>query len=151
MGYTTRRGTDVVALGTSGISDLAGAYAQNHRLLASYYQTVDAAKLPTERGYYLDDDDRIRRLVITELMCNGTVDLAHSGSRFGIDGLSYFGDELATLSSPGGLVDEGMAIIEEPCVKATELGMLFVRRLAAVFDAYTVRRTVDNPVFSKTV
>ncbi|MCH8992534.1 MAG: oxygen-independent coproporphyrinogen III oxidase [Acidobacteria bacterium] len=151
MGYTTRRGTDLVALGTSGISDLGGAYAQNHRRLASYYQAVEAGRLPIERGYRLDDDDRIRRFVITELMCNGTVDLVAAGSRYGIDGPSYFADELAELSSPGGLVDEGMATVTGPGVGVTELGMLFVRRLAAVFDAHTAHRTGDRPVFSKTV
>ena len=151
MGYTTRRDTEVVSLGTSGISDLDGAYAQNHRRLASYYQTLDAGKLPTERGYRLDHDDRIRRFVITELMCNGAIDLTTSGSRLGIDGPSYFADELAELSSPGGLVDEGLVIVDGPTVRASELGLLFVRRLAAVFDAHTAHRTRDRPVFSKTV
>ncbi len=68
-----------------------------------------------------------------------------------IDGPSYFADELAELSSPGGLVDEGMATVTGPSVGATELGMLFVRRLAAVFDAHTAHRTGDRSVFSKTV
>ena len=150
MGYTTKRGTDLVALGSSGISDVDGAYAQNHRRLASYYQTVDAGNLPIERGYHLREDDRIRRQVITELMCNGSIDLAASGSRFGIDGPSYFADELAEMSSPGGLVAEGLAILDGTTVRATDLGMLFVRRLASVFDAHAVRRGA-RPAFSKTV
>ncbi|MEE8497851.1 MAG: oxygen-independent coproporphyrinogen III oxidase, partial [Acidimicrobiia bacterium] len=71
MGYSTRSGAGVVALGTSGISDISGAYAQNHRRLADYYSAIDAGELPVERGYRLTDDDLVRRYIITELMCNG--------------------------------------------------------------------------------
>ncbi len=151
MGYTTKRDTEMVALGTSGISDVDGAYAQNHRRLASYYQSVDGGELPVERGYRLDRDDRLRRHVITELMCNGVVDLAEACSVFGVDGGSYFAAEVSALSGPGGLADEGMVNIDGLVVKTTELGALFVRRVAAVFDAYTGRRDGSGPVFSKTV
>ncbi|MFQ5523727.1 MAG: oxygen-independent coproporphyrinogen III oxidase [Acidimicrobiia bacterium] len=151
MGYTTKRDTETVAFGTSGISDVDGSYAQNHRRLASYYQAVDAGELPIERGYRLNLDDALRRLVITELMCNGSVDLAVAGMRFGIDGPAYFSAEMRSLLSPGGLAEEGMAEVDGARVQATELGALFVRRLAAVFDAYTERRLGDKPMFSKTV
>jgi oxygen-independent coproporphyrinogen-3 oxidase len=151
MGYTTKRDTEMVALGTSGISDVAGAYAQNHRRLASYYQSVERGELPVERGYRLTVDDEVRRYVITELMCNGVVDLEAAGQRFGLDGTAYFGAELAELAAPGGLVEEGMALLEGLHVRTTELGALFVRRVATVFDAHTRRQTGDGPMFSKTV
>ncbi len=151
MGYTTRRNTEVVALGTSGISDVGGSYAQNHRRLASYYQDVDNGRPPIERGYLLDGDDQLRRHVITELMCNGVVDLAEAASRFGFPGSEMFADEVATLLSPGGLVEEGLATVDGSTVGATELGMLFVRRLASVFDVHTARRSDERPVFSKTI
>ncbi len=151
MGYTTKRDTEVVALGTSGISDINGAYAQNHRRLASYYQEVDEGRLPIERGYVLDRDDRLRRYVITELMCNGVVDLAAAGSRFEVSGPELFAAEIENLSGPGGLVEEGMVTIEGSTVRASELGRLFIRRLARVFDVHTARRSDDKPVFSKTI
>lgn len=151
MGYTTKRNTEMIALGTSGISDVAGAYAQNHRRLASYYESVDRGELPVERGYALDLDDRVRRYVITELMCNGVIDLASIQSKFGVDGLSHLSAELTELASSGGLVEEGMATIDGSVVQTTELGTLFVRRTASVFDAYTKRRATNIPMFSKTV
>lgn len=151
MGYTTRRGTDVVALGTSGISDVAGSYAQNHRRLASYYADVDAGRLPTERGYALESDDLIRRHVITELMCNGTVDLGDVAAGFGVDPVAVFGAELAQLVAPGGLVDEGMVTVRGGLITVTELGSIFVRRVAALFDAYTNRRQATRPMFSRTI
>lgn len=151
MGYTTKRNTEVVALGTSGISDLDGAYAQNHRRLASYYGDVDAGRLPTERGFVLSAEDRLRRHLITELMCNGKVDVAASVAEFSGEEPEKFSDELAELTEPGGLVDEGMATVDGWRIEATELGMLFIRRLARVFDAHTGRRRDDRPVFSKSI
>jgi oxygen-independent coproporphyrinogen III oxidase len=151
MGYTTKRDTEMVALGSSGISDIDGAYAQNHRRLGSYYEAVDRGELPVERGYRLDLDDQIRRLVITEIMCNGGVDLGSPGLRFGIDAVTYFAAELEELDAPGGLVDEGMARVDGPLIRTTELGALFVRRLASVFDVHTRRQTADGPRFSRTV
>jgi oxygen-independent coproporphyrinogen III oxidase len=151
MGYTTKRDTETVALGTSGISDIDGAYAQNHRRLASYYQAIDAATLPTERGYQLDTDDHIRRVVITELMCNGVVDLTAVGNRFGFDAWDYFAAEVASLHAPGGLCGEGMAEIDGAGIRTTGLGRLFVRRLAMEFDAHSARRSSDSPAFSRTI
>jgi oxygen-independent coproporphyrinogen III oxidase len=151
MGYTTKRGTEVVAFGTSGISDVAGAYAQNHRRLASYYGSVDRGELPVERGYVLTADDRLRRHVITELMCNGSVSAADVAGRFGVAFADVFARELAELTAPGGLVDEGIAQVDGSGVRATELGRLFVRRLAAVFDDHARRRSGDGPVFSQSI
>lgn len=149
MGYTTKRGTDVVGLGSSGISDLAGAYVQGHRRLASYYAAVDAGRLPAERGVRLDADDLLRREVITEIMCNSRVDLAAVAARRGVDGPEHFRAELDVLTAPGGLVDEGMAVVDGGVVEATELGRLFIRRVAATFDAYATRR--KGQVFSTAV
>lgn len=140
MGYTTRSGTEVVALGTSGISDISGVYAQDHRRLASYYQMVDRGELPIERGYVLNEDDLRRRWVITEIMCNGVVDLERVG-------VHHFASELADLAD---LVEEGLVTVDGTCVEATELGRLFLRRIAGIFDAHTRQRT-DTRMFSRSV
>jgi oxygen-independent coproporphyrinogen-3 oxidase len=148
MGYTTKRGTEMIALGTSGISDVAGAYAQNHKRLNSYYTSVDAGELPIERGVALSDDDRIRRYVITELMCNSRVVYADVEERFGIDFARYFAGELEQVA--GSLVPEGLAIVDADAVRATELGSIFIRNVAMTFDTY-LTGTTDRPVFSRTV
>jgi oxygen-independent coproporphyrinogen III oxidase len=140
MGYTTRRGIEVVGLGTSAISDVSGLYAQGHRRLASYYEMVDRGELPIERGYVLAPEDLRRRGVITEIMCNGKVDLD-------VFGAEHFTSELARLET---LVDEGLVTIEGTRVTATALGQLFLRRIAVVFDAYTSDR-LEKPAFSRVV
>ena len=151
MGYTTKRGTEMVALGTSGISDVAGAYAQNHKRLNSYYQSIEAGELPVERGVALSDDDRVRRHVITELMCNSYLSFADVEQRFGVRFHDYFKEELATLTGPGGSVEEGMAIVADDHIKATELGTVFIRNVAMSFDVYLKKLKRDKPVFSRTV
>ena len=150
MGYATHNGAGVVALGTSGISDISGAYAQNHRRLASYYEAIDGGTLPIERGYSLTDDDLLRRYVITELMCNGRVRAGEVKRRFDVDFSSVFAAERAVLTAPGGLVDEGMVEMRDDEIEATELGRMFIRNVARVFDAHTPLQT-DKPMFSKTI
>ena len=150
MGYTTRRGAGVVALGTSGISDIGGAYAQNHRRLASYYSSIDAGELPVERGYGLTGDDLVRRHIITELMCNGRVRVTDIEQRFGVDFVAAFAGELEVLTATGGLVEEGMVEVHHDRIEATDLGRMFIRNVARVFDAHTEVR-IDKPMFSKTI
>jgi oxygen-independent coproporphyrinogen-3 oxidase len=150
MGYTTIRDTDVVAFGTSAISEVGGVHAQNHRRLADYLLTATNGELPTERGLLPTSDDVIRRHVITELMCNAVVNLTEVSVRFGVDSAEYFASELEQLTAPDGLVAEGLATVSETEVAATDLGRLFVRRLAMAFDRYLARPS-DTPRFSRTI
>ena len=150
MGYTTIGDADVVAFGTSAISEIGGAHAQNHRRLADYLSVAAAGSPPTERGLQPSADDLIRRKVISELMCNGRVHLDVIAARFDIDPRRYFAGEIETLTGPGGLVDEGLATVSGAEVVATDLGRLFVRRLAMVFDRYLTVES-DKPRFSRTI
>jgi len=152
MGYTTKRSPDVIAIGTSGISDVQGAYAQNHKRMANYYGSVDAGELPIERGIALGPDDMVRRHVITELMCNGHVNAADVESRFDISFPDYFADELTALEAPGGVVEEGLVEVSDSGLRATELGELFIRNVAMEFDAYMAgHKDAAKPHFSRTV
>ena len=150
MGYTTKRGTEIIGLGSSAISDVADAYAQNHRRLASYYESVDAGELPVERGIALDPDDRLRRFVITELMCNGRLRAAEVADRFGVDVAVGFAAELDTLQAPGGLIEAGMVVVTDGDIEATPLGRPFIRNVAMIFDA-RLGATRGEQVFSRTV
>ncbi len=151
MGYTTKRGTEIVGLGSSAISDLSSAYAQNHRRTASYYQAVDAGELPVERGIALDPEDQLRRYVITELMCNGRLQAKDVAERFGIDVAEHFTGELAELASPGGLIDTGFVEVSNTGIEATPLGRPFIRNVAMVFDTRLGATPTDKQVFSRTV
>ena len=100
MGYTVKTTTDMVALGVSAIGNVQGAFVQNTKKLPEYYAAVAAGRFPIDRGYALDQDDEIRRHVITELMCNFRLDVPAVERRFGISFAEYFHDELAALTAP---------------------------------------------------
>ena len=84
MGYTVQSARDMVAVGVSAIGDVQGLLVQNTKKLTEYYEALEAGRFPTERGYVLDEDDALRRHVITELMCNGHLDVRDVERRFGV-------------------------------------------------------------------
>ncbi len=139
QGYTVQAASDVVAIGSTGISDVGGAYAQNVRALPRYYERVSQGRLATERGLALTADDQRRRAVITRLMCNFWVDL-------GPDAASDFAPELERLRA---FEDDGLVKRTGTQLELTPLGRLFVRNVAMVFDTYLAG--AERPRFSRTV
>jgi oxygen-independent coproporphyrinogen-3 oxidase len=125
QGYAVKAAPDVVALGASAISDLAGAFAQNLRSLPQYRAAIEAGRLPTARGHWLDADDRRRRAIIMAIMCGGAIDLGTSNGDFSVEL-----EELAAFAN------DGLVELDGPRVHVTALGSLFVRNVAAVFDAH---------------
>jgi len=150
MGYTTRPAADSVAVGVSAIGDVRGAFAQNHKTLARYYQALDAGRFPVERGYALTGDDLVRRHVIAELMCNFHLDLADLRARFGVTPSEYFATELDALSAPDGPVADGLLDIGADALTVTPRGRLFVRNICMAFDRYLGAHQ-GRPVFSQTI
>jgi len=140
QGYTVRSALDVVAFGASAISDIAGAYAQNHAELPGYSRAIEAGAFATTRGVRLTEDDRRRRGLITQLMCNFWVDL-------GADGPTTFARELAALRP---MEADGLLSLSGRELTVSPLGRFFVRNIAMVFDAH-LEETRKRVVFSKTV
>jgi oxygen-independent coproporphyrinogen-3 oxidase len=126
QGYTVKCATDVVALGSTGISDVAGAYFQNVREPVRYAANITHGQFATERGICLSEDDKHRRAVITQLMCNFWVDLGEEGAR-------SFAPELEQLRA---FEADGLVVRTGTQLELTPLGRLFVRNVAMVFDAY---------------
>ncbi|WP_338864432.1 oxygen-independent coproporphyrinogen III oxidase [Myxococcus stipitatus] len=139
QGYTVKAASDVVALGSTGISDVCGAYAQNVRPLPAYYERISQGRLATERGLLLTEDDRKRRALITQLMCNAWVDL-------GEDGVRDFAPELERLRR---FEEDGLLVRSGTQLELTPMGKLFVRNVAMVFDAHLAK--AERPRFSRTV
>jgi oxygen-independent coproporphyrinogen-3 oxidase len=150
MGYTTKPATDMVGAGVSAIGDVAGAFAQNTKKLSTYYATLDTGRFPVERGYTLDDDDKLRRHVITELMCNFRIDKAAVEKRFGVRFDDYFAAELAELRVSGPVQDGFLELTPETLL-ITRAGRLFVRNVCMSFDRYLRQKAQDKPVFSRTI
>jgi len=148
MGYTTQAATDMVAVGISGIGDVQSAFFQNAKKLSTYYEALDAGRLPVERGYVLDADDRLRQYVISRIMCDFRVDKAEVEARFGITFDAYFRESLEALSEP---IEAGFVTVDEEAVTVTDPGRLFVRNVCMAFDRYLAEKEKDGPTFSRTV
>ena len=149
MGYTTRPAPDLVGVGVSAIGDVSGAFAQNVKPLAAYYDALDAGQFPIERGYRLDQDDRLRRFVITELMCNfrvRQVDLENASAwscRATSPSRSTSCERARWPTASCALLSDGLEVTPD--------GRLFVRNIAMHFDRYLRRKTSGAPVFSRTI
>jgi oxygen-independent coproporphyrinogen-3 oxidase len=149
MGYTVKPASTMIAFGVSGIGEVEGAFFQNERKLSTYKQALDRGRLPIQRGYLLDDDDRLRQYVIRQLMCNFAVAKGEVERRFGVVFDDYFADSLGALDEEraAGFVDESAERLA-----VTPDGRMFVRNVCMAFDRYlAAKRQSERPVFSRTV
>ena len=133
QGYSTRADCDLVGVGMSAIGRVGDSYAQNAKTLKSYYEAIDAGGLAIARGVRLDEDDHIRRDVISRLMCHMSLDFAPLERAYAIDFVSYFSSELGELAE---LAADGLVAIDAHGLRILPAGRLLVRVVAQVFDRY---------------
>lgn len=149
QGYTTRAGTEVFAMGITSISQLNGAYAQNVKTTGQYRRYLEAGKLPTALGVRLSEDDRLRREVITELMCNNRVLKQPFEERYGIRFDDYFEEALKKMDE---FVADGLVRFSADRIEVSNAGRLIVRNIAMAFDRYLEEdRRKKQPIYSRTV
>jgi oxygen-independent coproporphyrinogen-3 oxidase len=151
MGYTTRRGDDMVSLGVSSIGDVAGGFVQSNPRENEYKAAVAEHGHAIHRGHELSADDRLRRDVILGLMCNGEVRKDRIEKVHGIRFDETFAAELGQLVP---LEQDGLVRLHADRLEVTDLGQLFLRNVALPFDRYYTRRMQDGdqkPAFSKTL
>src|SRR6266403_5779993 len=149
QGYTTKAGADLYGMGVTAISGIQNAYAQNHRELAAWEKSVAERGIATMRGYRLAEDDRLRRAVISRLLCHTVLLKDEIAREFGIDFDRYFADELARLEASR---EDGLVLLEPGEIRTTWLGRIFIRNLAMVFDPYLEKQQLAaKPLFSKTL
>src|SRR5207247_959325 len=98
QGYSTRAGSDIYAFGMSSISQIPDAYWQNQKELPHYQEAVDAGRVPLQRGYFVTDEDQIRRETIMRVMCDLSLDFAAMSEKLGINFEQHFASELAALA-----------------------------------------------------
>jgi oxygen-independent coproporphyrinogen III oxidase len=148
QGYTTHRHADIYAFGASAISQTETAYAQNEKRLVAYQKKIDCGELATEKGYRMSRDDRIRRDVFTELMCDMELTKEKISCRWSIDFDTYFADSLKALEP---LEQDGLVKVSGKLIQVTSLGRLFLRNIAMCFDAYLNKKGArEQPRYSKT-
>src|SRR5262249_18477288 len=101
------------------------------------------------RGYKLSADDRLRRAVISRLLCHTVVVKEEISREFGIDFDDYFEEELRRFEP---FREDGLVLLEREKIRATWLGRIFIRNLPMIFDPYLEKQQLAaKPLFSKTL
>lgn len=147
QGYSTHAGTDLYGMGITSISQIGQVYAQNIKREKPYFEYLDEGNLPIERGYKLNQDDLLRRDVITKVMCDFELDFDWVEQKYKIDFEKYFA---YALSNFGEMIDDGLVTIEKRKLTISEMGRLMIRNVAMNFDGY-IERKQDTARYSRTV
>ncbi len=133
MGYTTRRGLDMIGLGVSSIGAVGHTYTQDFKDHDPYDAALAAGKMPWERALELTDEDLVRREVILDLSCNLRLDLKAFRERHDLDLRDRFPDEMDALAP---LHDDRLFEMTDQEIRVTPLGRFLVRNICMAFDAY---------------
>ncbi|HLK06238.1 MAG TPA: oxygen-independent coproporphyrinogen III oxidase [Candidatus Acidoferrum sp.] len=149
QGYTTKAGADLYGMGVTAISGFRSAYAQNHRDLSNWENSIHDRGLATMRGYHLSEDDHIRRAVISRLLCHTVIPKKEINAEFGVDFDTYFAPELERFEVPRA---DGLIELSADELRVTWIGRIFIRNLAMIFDPYLEKQHLNaKPLFSKTL
>ncbi len=132
QGYTTDAAPVLLGLGASSIGALPQGYVQNATPIPAYRAAVAEGRLPITRGVTLSAEDRLRRDVIEQLMCNLRVDLDDTAARHGVNSrdLRAASDALDDMAQDGIVGWDGRIVEVPPAARP------FVRNVAAAFDTY---------------
>ncbi|MEM5341087.1 oxygen-independent coproporphyrinogen III oxidase [Paraburkholderia azotifigens] len=146
QGYSTRAECDLIGFGASSIGKVGDVYAQNAKDLTGYASAIDTGELAITRGVRLSADDRLRRDVITQLMCNLELRFDEFEAAYGIRFQDTFAPELERLRT---FEDDGLVKIDARRLDVQVAGRMLVRNIAMVFDRYLGQQAMQR--FSRTV
>lgn len=145
QGYSTHSDCDLVGLGITSIGRVGDAYIQNVKELDEYDHLITQGKLPVFKGVELDADDKLRRAVITQLICHFDLNFAAIEQAFAINFAAYFADELGKLAP---MQADGLLTVSEQGIQVLAAGRLLIRNICMVFDRYLAQKQQQ---FSKVI
>lgn len=126
QGYSVQLADDMLGFGLTSIGFIENCYLQNIKDLEEYQNRVAQGSLPIHRGFVLSEEDIRRRWIIQSLMCQFELDKTEYEHRFA----KPFDFEFSHLKEEGLLEESADKLIPTP------IGRLFIRLIAAAFDAY---------------
>ena len=133
QGYSVQLADDLVGMGVSSISQVGDFYVQNARQLDHYYESLARGEIPIHRGYRVTGEDRLRRRVIMELICDLHLDTSECAADDGTSFWEHFSAEAPKLRD---MASDGLLEIEAGSIRVTERGRPYLRNICMVFDQY---------------
>jgi oxygen-independent coproporphyrinogen III oxidase len=146
QGYSTHADCDLIGIGASSIGKVGDVYVQNAKDLPGYAASIDAGELAIKRGVRLTADDRMRRDIITQLMCNLELRYDEIEVVYGIRFAQAFAQELERLV---GFEADGLITLGSQKLEVLPPGRMLVRNIAMVFDRYLGQQPMKR--FSRTI
>ncbi|MDH3311319.1 MAG: oxygen-independent coproporphyrinogen III oxidase [Gammaproteobacteria bacterium] len=146
QGYSTHAECDLIGMGITAIGMVGNCYNQNQKTLEEYYAALDSGHLPVMRGVVLDDDDKMRREIITQLICHFSLDCGRIENLYGIRFAEYFANEMSDLDV---MQHDGLLEVDDATIRIHPAGKLLIRNICMVFDRY-LREKQQNR-FSKVI
>ncbi len=147
QGYSTHANCDLIGLGITAIGMVGDSYSQNVKTTDEYIAALDAGHLPILRGVELTPDDRLRRRVITELICHYRLDFDQIEREFPVHFREYFATELEDLR---GMEADGLLTVDAEGIRVGPRGKLLIRNVCMTFDRY-LREKATVQRFSKVI
>ncbi len=145
QGYSTHSECDLVGLGITSIGRVGDAYMQNYKDLENYASNIQQEQLPIFKGFVLNEDDKLRRAVITQLICHFDLNFADIETQFAISFKDYFAEPLEQLAI---MQQDGLLELTEQGIQVTPAGRLLIRNICMVFDYYLAQKQQQ---FSKVI
>ena len=145
QGYSTHSDCDLIGMGVTSIGRVGDAYIQNIKQLDEYVERVGQGRFPVFKGIELDDDDKLRRAVITRLICHFGLLFKDIEDEFSISFKDYFADEIRALST---MQRDGLLTMDEKGIAVKTAGRLLIRNVCMVFDRYIAEKQQQ---FSKVI
>jgi len=144
MGYTTQRTGMLLGLGVSSISDAGNGFAQNHKTMLDYYESISKNELPVSKGYVLNKEDLSFRKYILDISCKGQT--------------LFKKEDFATLERHcypefEKLSEDGLIKWDSDILIVTKTGRHFIRNICSALDLHLQRNNVslERQAFSKAV
>ncbi len=149
QGYCTLETTgQVYAFGSSSISQLWGAYAQNHKNINNYMDAIASTGFAIERGYTMTLGQQVVRSVINSIMCNGLLLFEEIAAQFAMsvaeikEIVQYDASKLADFEK------DNLISISAEGIKISNSGRMIARNIAMAFDPDLKQ---GDTIYSKTV
>lgn len=147
QGYSICFSENMLGLGNSAIGYVEGMYVQNIKEVKAYEEALSQDSLAAGLGKELNFDDLVRKWVIQKIMCDFCIDKQSFAEKFDLSFDEYFSEEKHLIEK---LLFDDLVEEDEGILKATELGCLFIRNVACVFDRYYQQKVSEN-MYSRSV
>lgn len=149
QGYCTRETTgQVYAFGVSAISQLDRVFAQNTKSIPDYIANINDGNMPVIKGYELSDKESIIGKVISQFMCNKSLEWSELSKQIGFSVQEIQNSIILDNSLLSHFMDDGIIQFDDKKISITNNGLPFIRNVVASFDPLLKH---SQKTFSKSV